>query len=150
MLLAGITYLPHEHNEPQKELKENIPWSNYCGGLIEYQVLNESSLPMDDWRELNCTSLRVEKDSIFLKMDEVSSLKLSGCSLLNDKLYPKFTCLKGKRAISTSPPWGEETKAYMPVLGRAVVLQIVPKVKADEVIIYLHGDINCSIKIPRR
>jgi len=148
LLLAGVIYIHHEHNDSQKESEENILWSDYCDGLVEYQVLNESSLPIDGWSERDGVLLRVENRSVFLKIDEVSSLELSGCSLLNDTLYLKFTCSKEKRAISTSLPWGEETKAYVPVLGRAVVLRIVPKVKASRIVVYLRGDVNCSVKIP--
>jgi len=150
LLLTGIIYIHYEHNKSQKEPEENIFWSDYCDGLVEYQVLNESSLPIDSWSERDGVLLRVENRSVFLKMAEVSSLELSGCSLLNDTLYLKFTYSKEKRVISTSLPWSEETTAYVPGLGRAVILRIVPKVKADKIIIYLHGDTNCSVKIPWR
>ncbi|MCA6214644.1 MAG: hypothetical protein PWP49_493 [Thermococcaceae archaeon] len=148
LILVGTTYYAHyERNKPQKE-PDDILWGDQCSGLVEYRVLNESSLPVEGWSERDGVLMRVENGSVFLKIPEVSSLELSGCSLLDGKLYLKFTCSKEKRATSTSLPWGEETTAYLPVLGRAPVLRIVPKAEASGIVVYLRGGINSSVTIP--
>lgn len=133
-----LVYTPSRH-EPRSG--EQIPWIQECSELVEYPIPND--LPHRGWKKTKWGEVHPEENITIVNILELNGkwdFNLTGCAYEHGVLFLKFNSKMVPKHTSTF----ETTTGPLIYVS---IIKVIPKVKAERLIVYINGDINKKITI---